>query len=326
MRILAPGRTGRVGWWRGRVVVAGALLAGSGWAATARADDLLDSLARMRAQYESIESVHLLASANIFLANDPEGTEALGKGSFEYWAQADRYRMDCRTPPRLGLAPDVDVAFDGQLLQLLLREMNTLSIRSGDARQQPVALPNPLFLPLDFVSPRGPDCDGCALRLTDLQTLELWDERVRQARPEVLAAPGQGGRRSLSIPGGMVDGEPTRYRLSVEGGGRAARLRRIDRLDAAGRLLATVEMDGFRTVRGAAIDFPHEIRVKVLAPGSEESAMELEYHVETLEVNVALPDEVFTLEPGEGVRVWDSDAHRFLDPAPETGVLGGDAP
>ena len=282
----------------------------------ARAQDLLGALESLRASYQALESVHLVASAEIFIGSDPTGTSAAGMGEFEYWAEEDRYRIACRTPPRLGLAPNVQVAFNGALFQLLLEEMATLSIQAADARQLPVALPNPLFLPLDFVSPDDSECDGCALRMTDLKALELWDRRVSAARVDRPAGSNNAGWRSLRMPGGVVEGEPYQYRLFLEDPGPQARLRRIERLSDSDEVLLTIELDDYRLAQGAPFRFPHKINVKLHAPDSDDLAMELTYTIQTLEVDRPLAEEVFTLEVSEDIKIWDSDTRRFVEPDP----------
>src|ERR671938_95935 len=66
------------------------------------------ALEQLRSKYAAINSVHLLADAKITLYG------VNGTGTFEYWAEGDRYKIKCRTDKHLGFKTDMDVSYDGR--------------------------------------------------------------------------------------------------------------------------------------------------------------------------------------------------------------------
>jgi hypothetical protein len=64
-------------------------------------------LEEVHQKYARVRSVHVVATAKITIYEDGvrEGT-----GYFEYWAEGDRYRTNCRTDPQLQLLSDTDTA------------------------------------------------------------------------------------------------------------------------------------------------------------------------------------------------------------------------
>jgi hypothetical protein len=89
------------------------LLAGSSVPGVAETTPL-DAL---RARYSRIRSIHFVARAHPWVAEEKKPT-ASGMIAFEYWADGDRYRMKCHSDPGLGLTRDMEVAFDGTYWQI----------------------------------------------------------------------------------------------------------------------------------------------------------------------------------------------------------------
>jgi hypothetical protein len=125
------------------------------------------SLENLRRKYAEINSVHIAADAKIALYGSKF---TVGLGSFEYWAQGNRYRYSCRTDKSLKLATDLDVAYNGERFQFLDLRAGTLSYRSLDEVRSTAALPNPLFLPVEYLSKEDDDCVLCRLRLSDMKS------------------------------------------------------------------------------------------------------------------------------------------------------------
>src|SRR6266567_8813613 len=151
------------------------------WTASARApksegSNPLESLIR----YSKLRSIHFIAHAAIWVV--PHDDQVRGTGEFEFWAAADRYRVRCVTSRQLGLASDLEIAFDGDRWQMFEHEHGLLALKKGDNPMMVLALPNPLFLPLDFLSLQTDTCPICAVRLTDLQDPSFWSRRTQTAR------------------------------------------------------------------------------------------------------------------------------------------------
>ncbi|MFZ0064107.1 MAG: hypothetical protein WAL47_18900, partial [Pyrinomonadaceae bacterium] len=73
--------------------------------------EYVEKLEELRRGYTASKSVHIVADAQITLYGD---NFRVGKGSYEYWAEGDRYKIRCHTDKHLGFLPDVDVAYDGR--------------------------------------------------------------------------------------------------------------------------------------------------------------------------------------------------------------------
>jgi hypothetical protein len=85
---------------------------------------------------------------------------------------------------RLQLASNVDAAFDRERFQLALLESSVLSVSGQDSRALATPIPNPFFLPAQFLILDDDLCPACALHLADARQSELWSKPGRcGARP-----------------------------------------------------------------------------------------------------------------------------------------------
>lgn len=102
-------------------------------------------------QYLQIQSLHFDAKALIHLP--ASGSNASGLGSFSYWEQNRHYRYSCRTDPSLGFTEDADIAYDGADFQYLVSspDGDTLWLSVRELPEHMAAMPNPFFLPLEFM-------------------------------------------------------------------------------------------------------------------------------------------------------------------------------
>jgi hypothetical protein len=116
-----------------------------------------------RSFYANIYSVHMRAD----LVIERGGVKTIG--SYEYWADGDKYRINCATGGAPGLMGDVQYAYDGSQFQFLNSEADALSYQTGDVERLPTAVPNPFFLPVDYLNPDQDSCPGCVLRLRHLR-------------------------------------------------------------------------------------------------------------------------------------------------------------
>jgi hypothetical protein len=263
-----------------------------------------------RQRLARLRSIHMQASARIEIYGDNPKS---GTGSYEYWAAGKLYKIRCHTDPELGFAPDIDMAYDGKRFYFLDRGSAMLSYRQLDEAKSPVALPNPLFLPLDFLSDDDDDCLFCALRLPDLASQsERW--RLRQ---EGLAVKSTGKNTingltetELEMPGGVLDKRAFKLRVRMlEGLDGTARPLRIDRVGADGKLLTSLTFDDF--AESGLANWPRSMTVE----GFDESSnlmMRLSYSVKLLDVDQRIEPGTFAIGLDEAEGVWDSDEKRFL--------------
>jgi hypothetical protein len=217
--------------------------------------------------YDAVASVHMQAEVTIAQKG------MVGKGSFEYWAEGSKYRIKCQMDPQLGLMSDVDYAFDGENFQFLLHDADTLSIKAGDSRELPSAVPNPFFLPVSYLDPDDDDCRTCALKLRDVKE-----------NPRVYRSRSKGG-------------VPVTLRASDTG---------IEWLRKDGSVFISISYD-----RPVDEGFPR--RIGLAAFQGSLKLTEAEFLIRVLEINTAIPPETYQIPTDVAARVWDErDAHAEL--------------
>lgn len=305
-------------------VVAGAVLV-TALGAQAQSDLDTGPLARLRAlqaRFATIDNVYMNASVMMWVrGRDELGTPgAEGPGRFEYWAAGDEYRYRTSLDPSLGLARDLDLAFDGLRVQLFDPATETLAIETRRPDSLPLAMPNPLFFAVDFLSRDTDRCTGCPLHLGMVADRATWDARLGEAK-----LGRRLGERIVHIPGGVLAGATFHYEVLLEDGLPA----RIDRYTEDGRIMTRVVLRDYREVDsggGDTIPIPHTM---VLAAadfrGDGGQVMYADVTIEALEVNQRMSANVFDLDFGAAATVWDGDQQRFTEhgtrtPATEAGA------
>jgi hypothetical protein len=267
-------------------------------------------LERAREKYSAIRSVHLAADVKIALYG---GDFRAGSGTYEYWAEGDRYRVKSRTDKHLGLKTDFDVAYDGKRFYLFDPKLKVLSFQHQDAPRMTVALPNPFFLPVDYLSNDDDECVLCALRLSDFKTENARSSnRVKSLTVKSERRDGNAGGlvRELEMPGGKTNNQA--FRLAVRtlevSSGRMRPLQ-INRIAADGKVLGSVSFAEFTPT--ALGDFPRSISIKAFDDKGD-LALQAEFKIKALEVNEAIGSNIFTINFDEAETVWDSDGRKFV--------------
>ncbi len=271
---------------------------GAPCAATASA---AGDLSALRDAYLGVRSVHVRAQARIEVARAGKARVS-GLGSFEYWWDRGRYRIECRSDPALGLANDVDIAYDGARYQYFERSALILSYQAGEPEQVPTALPNPWLLAFEFLSREGDACPGCRVRHADLADEALWRARYE---PTAARAPRA---RELEIAAGTADHAPLSYRVSLDGAGRP---RRIDRIAAAGASVFSIRVRDYieKDAGGRALSAPKAASLR--GTGADGSVW-IEMQVDELTLDAPVEAARFSLDAALARSVWDGDARRFV--------------
>lgn len=269
-----------------------------------------DKLEELRQRYATIRSVHIVADAQITLYGS---NFRVGKGSYEYWAEGDRYKIKCRSDRHLGFLPDVDIAYDGKQFYHLDRASGILSYQQQDISKTIGALPNPLFLPVSFLSIEDDDCLFCALRWTDFKSHNTtWHNRYLQTKVKSRVKDGSKGLIStdLEMPGGTKAKRPFKIHMRVaDTADGKAHPTRIDQVGLDGKLLTSMTFDNFLPT--ALGEFPRTISLDVF---DEESKIlvRMIYSVKTLEIDQPPEKNVFSINFEEAETVWDSDGRRLV--------------
>ena len=275
---------------------------------------LARDLEELHQKYARVRSVHMVATAKISVFED--GVRE-GSGSFEFWADDDRYRTSCHTDPQLQLLTDMDMAYDGGRFYLLDRKLGMVSYRTQDEDKSFSALPNPFFLPVDFFSNDTDECVFCRLRLKDFKARSTqWDKQKDRISIRSKGKDQTTHRdfTEVEIPGDLIGRKNSKFRLQLTAGANGnSQPTKIDRLQTDDRPLTSIVLSDYTsTVAG---DFPRRIQVQAFDEQST-VVMKVDYYVETLEVNQPIDESVFAIKNDEAGGVWDSDAKKFIKEKP----------
>ncbi len=123
----------------------------------------------IRQEYAKLQSVIFDAKVNIQLWR--EGQAVTGQGTVKYRATGNLYRYEVELSDELvkaGLMRNVAVAWDGRQHFFYDQSIDTLSIQPVEERRNIAAIPNPFFLPVDFLaSTDDSSCSGCMVMKVD---------------------------------------------------------------------------------------------------------------------------------------------------------------
>lgn len=270
----------------------------SGFADAASAQDAHRAIDSMRRAYQSMWSVHMLAEATITRSL---ATGQTGNGTFEYWAEGDKYRIKCTTDPLLQAMPDVEYSFDGAEFRFLDHASGILARQRGNVAELATALPNPLFVPLTFLSDESDSCNACALSLEQAQDDQRWHARLGALSDSPAGTKGDlGATVRLSW---KKDGIPAVFRILTNG----FRADRVDRIRSDGSLLTRATLK----YSAAGDVLPRWISLVAFDDRGVTPESSVEFAIKVLEVNQPIPAEVFRIAGDGRVRVWNSDAKDF---------------
>jgi hypothetical protein len=257
----------------------------------------------LKALYDHTTAIHLDASLTIWRRLD-SGAEAQGAGTFSYWAQGDRYRVDCVVDPKLQVLPSLTYAYDGTTLGVLHHDTAVLRLFSRDTGTQPTAAPNPFFLPVAFLAQRFAGCGNCVgMKLQEAKRAPGWQRLLE------LGSKNSAGNLELVVPVRDSLADIVEHRLRFAGPAGQPVLESVT-VRHRSDVHSVYSFDDYRPVAQSALRFPHRLVVEDWAAGKK--VARLEYKIERLDLWPTFPEGVFTVDPDRATRVWDEDAARLL--------------
>ncbi len=200
----------------------------------------------------------------------------------------------------MGLAPNLESAYDGKLYQILYLDDSRLSLWRKDPRQTPAPFPNPLYLPVSFLGLSGDSCDTCEWKSGDIRDSNRWLQRLSMARTET---PG-----SFLVPGGSLHENFFYYRVSVGNDGLIAK---IESVLSTGKVFRAVELSNYQQAEGS----PHRYPFHLLVSAFDEEGKILgtvHYMVKALRFNGQMKSESFTISQKDAKVIIDEEAPTFL--------------
>ncbi|MCA1579691.1 MAG: hypothetical protein LC794_20290 [Acidobacteria bacterium] len=209
------------------------------------------------------------------------------------------------------------MAYNGAQFTYFDRQAGMLSHRVEDEEKTFAALPNPFFLPVDFFTNDRDECKFCGLRLKDFHSRSTrWDNRkdkisIRSSRKDQAT---QLDFTDVEMPGEVVDRKDTKFRVYMTSNANGtAHATKIERLQLDDRPLTSIMSSDF--ISTPAGDFPRRIQVQAFDAQST-VVMQVDFYIETLEVNQPIDNSVFKIKDEEAEVVWDSDGKRFIKARP----------
>ena len=168
----------------------------------------------------------------------------------------------------------------------------------SDERTVPLSIPNPFFLALQPLSVSSPDCPLCGLRLSDLHALQALRSSTSWLDSSVQASASAGERVEESLtPGGL--------------------LASVTLIRNQGTVLERADFSDHHAVGAAANQFPRLVTFKsTVNESGSVSHLAVTYRIEDLQLDGAIDDSVFSLDPSAFDRVWASDRRVFLKNLP----------
>lgn len=266
----------------------------------------------LKADYASINSVDAVSRSKISLYVD--GKQVDGEAELRFAADGNKYRYESKLDEILnkaGLMRDIKIWFDGSKMYLYDDQAGVLSFQTKEDIHLPIAIPNPLFLPIDFFSADTDECANCKLRLTDLRTPGSWDQRRKGLRSILNDVNDVGIHQVVEIPGGVREGKEFVYHVRLLGPEGDVRVNSIDMKTPEGKTLAEIIFADHRTVAGFKRKIPYSY-IMVVRDESSRVLARIDSKIESLAINDARPDAVFAPDLKDFSKVWDSESKKMI--------------
>ncbi|MFZ0062997.1 MAG: hypothetical protein WAL47_13285, partial [Pyrinomonadaceae bacterium] len=175
------------------------------------------------------------------------------------------------------------------------------------------ALPNPLFLPVSFLSIEDDACPFCGLRWTDFKSQNIqWNHRLAGLEIKSQTKEKATGRvfTDLEMPGGVKGKRAFKIHIRVAGttDGKT-RPTQIDQVGWDGKSLTSMSFSDF--ISTALGEFPRTTKLEVFDEKST-ILVKMIYSLKTLELDQPLEKDAFAINFDEAGRVWDSDNKKLV--------------
>ncbi len=266
----------------------------------------------LQRSYAAIESVQLEASIHMWLrgTQDDPFPATIGNGTYAFWGAGAQYRIRTELDEDLGLAGNLDLAYDGRQFQIHDFATDTLSYQTSDTRALPISIPNPLFLAIDFINRDNDACPACSTLLGDMGDRAHWNQRLQDTQSIT-----RGGATAVRVPGGTYQGTAFHFEVTLADFPQGRLPAQIDRYADDGRIMARVVLHEYELVRVGRVEIPVARRLSIASAdfeGDRQQNMFADIDITTLEINNNLPSDAFAIDIANAGTVWDGDQGRFL--------------
>ncbi|MGQ0542399.1 MAG: hypothetical protein ACT4O9_11210 [Blastocatellia bacterium] len=271
----------------------------------------IDAIERLKNEYSAFNTVELVADVTVQLFKQT-GTVS-GNGNVVFSADGSKYKYSCTISDNLeaeGLMRNIDVVFDGSKFFFNDRDAQIVSYQSSEEVRLPTALPNPFFLPLEFLSNDDDSCEGCKMRLQDVKQPIRWPKRASTISEVTTESQGTAVNNLIRMEGGKLSGQPYEYRVRLIGEQQTMQPVSVTRVTPDGIPLIEVLLNDQRFVNGSTVRLPHQIEVGA-RDETGRVVLRAVYTITTLKINQPLPAGALSrVFPGTE-SYWNSDTKSF---------------
>ncbi len=275
----------------------------------AKAQDGASALKPVHDRYSNIRSVYMKAEGRALVALQGADSPSTATFAMSYWADGSKFRLNYRSNGVQGLLGNRQAAFDGDAVQRLDEASALLVFTTRPIRQTLVAGPNPLFLPLLFLTPNSVECPLCDIRLPDLVQSSQWDAaRVSTGSPsQVFLRP-------------QAADDPWSYQVSLDRMGTSVVPIMVQRKDQSGKVLVQVTAKDFRDFGSPVGMIPMAIETQSVDDDGRVDSRG-SWKITDLQINVAIEPSLFRISPDSAEIVLDDDSGIFLK-HPQSRMVG----
>lgn len=271
----------------------------------------VQAIERLRNEYAGFRTVELTADVTIQIFK--ENSTVAGTGSVAYFADGNKYRYSCVISNELqkeGLMRNVDIMFDGNKFFFNDKEARIVSYQSSEEVRLPSALPNPFFLPLEFLSNDDDGCEGCKMRLQDVNQPIRWPNRSSTISEITTESQNGAVNNLVKMEGGKLNGTPYDFRVRLIGETETMQPVSVTRVKSDGSPLVEIFLNDQRFVSGSKVRIPHQIEVGA-RDETGRVVLRAVYVLKSLKINQALANESFSRAFPDTDKYWNSDTKEF---------------
>ena len=281
---------------------------------TANNEIYVNALEKVRSEYANVKTVEMEAGVKIDIISG--NSTVTGTGQINYAAQDNKYKYVSTISENLvneGLMRNVDVLFNGSKYYFYDRESKIVSYQTAEEVRLPAALPNPFFLPIDFVGNDDDSCEGCKTRLQDVKMPIRWAKRA-DSISEITRENSNGLIHSLiQMSGGTLTKIPYNYRIRLIGDStNNLQPVSISRIKENGIPLVEILLSDLRTVQGINVKIPYIVEVGA-RDETGNLVLRATFTINSLKVNQTLNESLLAPSFVGVEKYWDSDSKAFVE-------------
>jgi hypothetical protein len=202
------------------------------------------------------------------------------------------------------------VFFNGEKYYFYDRESKIVSYQAAEEVRLPAALPNPFFLPVEYLS-NDDSCEGCKMRLPDVKRPVRWAKRVSSIT-EISKEINDAGIHSLvQMPGGDLNKIPYNYRVRLMGeSAETMQPHSVARVKQDQIPLAEILLKDMRAVQGINIKIPYIVEV-LARDETGRATLKATFTITKLKINQAFADSLLSANFAGAESYWNSDEKSF---------------